>query len=275
MNMDHMFIMRLAALLFGGGIASCLFPGKSRMSHVLFLLLVLAETAVAHATIPDGWWFLLPGAKLHICHVSTEDSVRMIAAAKKEGLDVTAEVTPHHLTLTEDDINEDDANYKVNPPLRTNKDKDMLIKGLKDGTIDIIATDHAPHHLTEKDRGFVEAPFGISGLETAVAIIMTDLVKKNVITPLEMADKMSYTPAKIIGIDKGTLLVGKTADITIIDPDAEYVIDSKTFASRGKNTPFNGKKVSGEIKYTIAGGKIVYSNINGTEVIIDKDVPKL
>ena len=191
------------------------------------------------------------GAKLHICHVSTEDSVRMIAAAKKEGLDVTAEVTPHHLTLTEDDINEDDANYKVNPPLRTNKDKDMLIKGLKDGTIDIIATDHAPHHLTEKDRGFVEAPFGISGLETAVAIIMTDLVKKNVITPLEMADKMSYTPAKIIGIDKGTLLVGKTADITIIDPDAEYVIDSKTFASRGKNTPFNGKKVSGEIKYTI------------------------
>ena len=215
------------------------------------------------------------GAKLHICHVSTEDSVRMIAAAKKEGLDVTAEVTPHHLTLTEDDINEDDANYKVNPPLRTNKDKDMLIKGLKDGTIDIIATDHAPHHLTEKDRGFVEAPFGISGLETAVAIIMTDLVKKNVITPLEMADKMSYTPAKIIGIDKGTLLVGKTADITIIDPDAEYVIDSKTFASRGKNTPFNGKKVSGEIKYTIAGGKIVYSNINGPEVIIDKDVPKL
>ena len=206
------------------------------------------------------------GAKLHICHVSTEDSVRMIAAAKKEGLDVTAEVTPHHLTLTEDDINEDDANYKVNPPLRTNKDKDMLIKGLKDGTIDIIATDHAPHHLTEKDRGFVEAPFGISGLETAVAIIMTDLVKKNVITPLEMADKMSYTPAKIIGIDKGTLLVGKTADITIIDPDAEYVIDSKTFASRGKNTPFNGKKVSGEI---------IYSNINGTEVIIDKDVPKL
>ena len=164
---------------------------------------------------------------------------------------------------------------RVNPPIRTEADRLAVIEGLKDGTIDIIATDHAPHHLTEKDRGFVEAPFGISGLETAVAIIMTDLVKKNVITPLEMADKMSYTPAKIIGIDKGTLLVGKTADITIIDPDAEYVIDSKTFASRGKNTPFNGKKVSGEIKYTIAGGKIVYSNINGTEVIIDKDVPKL
>ena len=163
----------------------------------------------------------------------------------------------------------------IDPSLRPLISISLSLLVLNGGTIDIIATDHAPHHLTEKDRGFVEAPFGISGLETAVAIIMTDLVKKNVITPLEMADKMSYTPAKIIGIDKGTLLVGKTADITIIDPDAEYVIDSKTFASRGKNTPFNGKKVSGEIKYTIAGGKIVYSNINGTEVIIDKDVPKL
>ena len=162
------------------------------------------------------------GAKLHICHVSTEDSVRMIAAAKKEGLDVTAEVTPHHLTLTEDDINEDDANYKVNPPLRTNKDKDMLIKGLKDGTIDIIATDHAPHHLTEKDRGFVEAPFGISGLETAVAIIMTDLVKKNVITPLEMADKMSYTPAKIIGIDKAFWGITRNISVRIINNIASF-----------------------------------------------------
>ena len=141
------------------------------------------------------------GAKLHICHVSTEDSVRMIAAAKKEGLDVTAEVTPHHLTLTEDDINEDDANYKVNPPLRTNKDKDMLIKGLKDGTIDIIATDHAPHHLTEKDRGFVEAPFGISGLETAVAII---IIPKDIASIIETGTpSFSLT---LINISKGMFL---------------------------------------------------------------------
>ena len=214
-------------------------------------------------------------ATICIQHISSAVSVELVGTAKKLGADVHAESTPQHFSLTEDIVLEKGTLARVNPPIRTEADRLAVIEGLKDGTIDIIATDHAPHHLTEKDRGFVEAPFGISGLETAVAIIMTDLVKKNVITPLEMADKMSYTPAKIIGIDKGTLLVGKTADITIIDPDAEYVIDSKTFASRGKNTPFNGKKVSGEIKYTIAGGKIVYSNINGTEVIIDKDVPKL
>lgn len=215
------------------------------------------------------------GAKLHLCHCSTEDSVRMIADAKKEGMDITAEVTPHHFTLTEDAITEDDANYKMNPPLRTRKDVDKLIEGLKSGVIDCIATDHAPHHKTEKERGFVDAPFGITGLETSVALTITELVKKGVLTPLQMAERMSYTPAKIIGIDKGTLLPGKTADITIIDPDKEYVIDSNTFASKGHNTPFDGKKVSGQVRYTIVSGKIVYSNNNGTEVIIDKDVPKL
>ena len=215
------------------------------------------------------------GAKLHLCHCSTEGSVRMIADAKKEGMDITAEVTPHHFTLTEDAITEDDANYKMNPPLRTRKDVDKLIEGLKSGVIDCIATDHAPHHKTEKERGFVDAPFGITGLETSVALTITELVKKGVLTPLQMAERMSYTPAKIIGIDKGTLLPGKTADITIIDPDKEYVIDSNTFASKGHNTPFDGKKVSGQVRYTIVSGKVVYSNNNGTEVIIDKDVPKL
>jgi len=215
------------------------------------------------------------GAKLHLCHCSTEDSVRMIADAKKEGMDITAEVTPHHFTLTEDAITEDDANYKMNPPLRTRKDVDKLIEGLKSGVIDCIATDHAPHHKTEKERGFVDAPFGITGLETSVALTITELVKKGVLTPLQMAERMSYTPAKIIGIDKGTLLPGKAADITIIDPDKEYVIDSNTFASKGHNTPFDGKKVSGQVRYTIVSGKVVYSNNNGTEVIIDKDVPKL
>ncbi len=215
------------------------------------------------------------GARLHLCHCSTEDSVRMIEDAKKEGMDITAEVTPHHLTLTEDAITEDDADFKMNPPLRTRKDVDRLREGIKSGIIDCIATDHAPHHKTEKERGFVEAPFGITGLETSVAITITELVKTGILTPLQMAERMSYTPAKIIGIDKGTLLPGKAADITIIDPDAEYVIDSNTFASKGHNTPFNGKKVSGEVRYTIAAGKVVYSNNNGTEVIIDKDVPKL
>ena len=193
------------------------------------------------------------GAKLHLCHCST----------------------PHHFILTEDAITEDDANYKMNPPLRTRKDVDKLIEGLKSGVIDCIATDHAPHHKTEKERGFVDAPFGITGLETSVALTITELVKKGVLTPLQMAERMSYTPAKIIGIDKGTLLPGKAADITIIDPDKEYVIDSNTFASKGHNTPFDGKKVSGQVRYTIVSGKVVYSNNNGTEVIIDKDVPKL
>lgn len=215
------------------------------------------------------------GARLHLCHCSTEDSVRMIEDAKKEGMDITAEVTPHHLTLTEDAITEDNADFKMNPPLRTRKDVDRLREGIKSGIIDCIATDHAPHHKTEKERGFVEAPFGITGLETSVAITITELVKTGILTPLQMAERMSYTPAKIIGIDKGTLHPGKAADITIIDPDAEYVIDSNTFASKGHNTPFNGKKVSGEVRYTIVAGKVVYSNNNGTEVIIDKDVPKL
>ena len=198
------------------------------------------------------------GARLHLCHCSTEDSVRMIEDAKKEGMDITAEVTPHHLTLTEDAITEDDADFKMNPPLRTRKDVDRLREGIKSGIIDCIATDHAPHHKTEKERGFVEAPFGITGLETSVAITITELVKTGILTPLQMAERMSYTPAKIIGIDKGTLLPGRIADITIIDPDKEYVIDSSTFVSMGKNQPFDGKKVKGEVRYTLVGGEVIY-----------------
>ncbi|MGN0327738.1 MAG: dihydroorotase [Lachnospira sp.] len=215
------------------------------------------------------------GAQLHICHCSTQDGIRMVEEAKKDGIKVTCEVTPHHLILTEDDIEGDDANYKINPPVRTKNDLETLRDGLKKGVIDSISTDHAPHHATEKARGFVEAPFGISGLETAVPLMITEMVDKGVITPLEMADKMSYSPAKILGIDKGTLLVDRAADITVIDPEYEYVIDSNTFASKGKNTPFNGKKVKGQVRYTMVGGKVVYSNCNGTEIIIDKDVPKL
>lgn len=215
------------------------------------------------------------GAKLHLCHCSTYDSVNMVEQAKKEGLKVSAEVTPHHFTLTEDDITSDDANYKMNPPLRTTKDKDKLIEGLKNGIMDTISTDHAPHHVTEKERGFSNAPFGITGLETSVCLTMTELVNKGILTPLQMAEKMSYNPAQIINSDKGTLLVGRAADITIIDPNDEYVIDSSQFASKGKNTPFNGKKVKGRVVYTIVSGKIVYSYKPGFECIVDKDVPKL
>lgn len=198
------------------------------------------------------------GARLHLCHCSTKDSVRMIELAKEENLPVTGEVCPHHFILTSDDIVADDANYKMNPPLRTKEDRDALVKGLKDGVFDVISTDHAPHSREEKQRSMTEAPFGIVGLETAVALTMTELVDKGVLTPLQMAEKMSYNPAKIIHSEGGRLEVGRPADITIIDPEKEYVIDSKTFESKGKNTPFNGKKVKGMVKATICDGEIAY-----------------
>ena len=163
----------------------------------------------------------------------------------------------------------------MNPPLRKQEDVDALIKGLADGTMDCISTDHAPHHVTEKERPFADAPFGITGLETSVSLTMTELVNKGIITPMKMVELMSYNPAQIIHSDKGTLLPGRAADITIINPDDEYVIDSTKFASLGKNTPFNGKQVKGRVVYTIAGGKTVYSYRPGFECIVDKDVPKL
>ncbi len=212
------------------------------------------------------------GARLHLCHCSTKDSVRMIEDAKKEGLQVTGEVTPHHFTLTEKSVTSDDANFKMNPPLRTQDDVDALKDGLKHGIMDCISTDHAPHHKTEKERPFAEAPFGITGLETSVAITITELVNTGILTPLQMADKMSYSPATIIKSDRGTLLPGRIADITIINPNDQYMIDSNTFASLGKNTPFNGKTVKGRVVYTIVGGKTVYSYRPGRESIVDKDV---
>ncbi len=215
------------------------------------------------------------GAQLHLCHCSTEDSVRMVEEAKKEGLPVTAEVCPHHFTLTEDDIPGDDANYKMNPPLRAKADVAALVAGLGSGVMDVISTDHAPHHKTEKALSFTEAPFGITGLETSVCLTITELVNKGVITPLQMAERMSYTPAKVLNSDKGTLLPGKIADITVIDPEEKYVIDSSKFVSLGKNTPFDGKEVQGKVRYTIVGGKVVYSCVGGSECIVEKDVPKV
>lgn len=199
------------------------------------------------------------GAQLHLCHCSTQDSIRMVEMAKKEGLPVTAEVCPHHFAMSEDDITSDDANFKMNPPLRSKQDVEALKEGLKNDIIDVIATDHAPHHKTEKALSLEEAPFGITGLETAVPLTITVLVEAGIITPMQMAEKMSYNPAKIIGIDKGTLLPGKIADITIIDPNAEYEIDSKTFVSLGKNTPFDGWKVKGKVMKTIVAGEVIYS----------------
>lgn len=198
------------------------------------------------------------GVRLHLCHCSTKDSVRMIQLAKEENLPVTGEVCPHHFTLTSEDIKEDDANYKMNPPLRTKEDKDALILGLKEDIIDVISTDHAPHSREEKNQSMKTAPFGIVGLETSVALTMTELVHTGILTPMQMAAKMSYNPAQVIHSDRGRLEVGSPADVTIIDPDTEYVIDSMDFLSKGKNTPFNGRKVKGQVVTTICDGKIVY-----------------
>lgn len=200
------------------------------------------------------------GAKLHLCHCSTKDSVRMVEEAKKDGVDVTAEVCPHHFTLCDEDITGDDGNYKMNPPLRSRADMETLKEGIKAGIMEVISTDHAPHSAEEKSGGFKSSPFGIVGLETSAALTMTELVDKGYLTPMGMAERMSYNPAKVIGIDKGTLNVGKTADIVVFDPDSEYEIDVNTFESKGKNTPFNGKKVKGRVKYTICSGKIVYKD---------------
>jgi dihydroorotase len=198
------------------------------------------------------------GAKLHLCHCSTKDSVLMVYLAKQEGLPVTAEVCPHHFTLSDMDIKSADANYKMNPPLRSPEDVQALKEGLKNGIMDVIATDHAPHTEEEKNRPLAEAPFGIVGLETAAALTWTELVLPGYLTPMEMVEKMSWNPAKILGIKKGTLEEGRMADITVFDPSAAYAIDKNKFASKGRNTPFDGREVQGRIKATVVKGKVVY-----------------
>lgn len=214
------------------------------------------------------------GAQLHLCHCSTEDSVKMVKLAKEEGLKVSAEVCPHHFTLTSDDIKkfvpqiengiliphetDADTNYKMNPPLRMKKDVEALKEGLRDNIMDVISTDHAPHTFDDKNTSMKKAPFGIVGLETAACLAYTELVLGGYLTPMQMAEKMSYNPAKIIGIDKGDIQKGKKADVVIFDPKETYKIDKNTFASKGRNTPFDGREVTGRVKVTICDGNIVY-----------------
>jgi dihydroorotase len=204
-------------------------------------------------------------ARLHIAHVSTKGSVELIRRAKEEGISVTAEVTPHHLTLTEERIacaspnKSFDTNAKVNPPLRTKEDVQALIKGLKNGVIDAIATDHAPHTLADKNCGLELAAFGISGLETALGCLMS-LVHQGEISLTQLISKLTCEPAKVIGRngELGTLKTGAPANITILDPDREWIVNSRDFASKGKNTPYDGYKFKGKVMATIANGRIVY-----------------
>jgi dihydroorotase len=204
----------------------------------------------------------LTGGRLHIAHVTTEGSVDLIRWAKEKGVKVTAEATPHHLTLTEERVIGYDTNAKVNPPLRTKRDIQALIQGLNDNTIDIIATDHAPHTQADKLCQFNLAPFGISGFETALGSLM-GLVYQGEISLITLIAKLTGEPARIIGNKYGglgTLAIGASADVTLFDPALEWVVDTKAFASKGKNTPLAGERLKGKVMATIYGGKLVYKD---------------
>ena len=198
------------------------------------------------------------GVRLHLCHCSTKDSVRMVELAKEEGLPVTAEVCPHHFCMTSDDITEDDGNYKMNPPLRTAKDRQQIIEGLADGTIDLIATDHAPHSMEEKNKPLTEAPSGITGLETSLALGITSLVRPGHLTLLQLLEKMTVNPAKLYHLPYGQIKEGAAADLVIFDPEECW--KPGDYASKSCNTPFTGQELFGKVKYTICGGKTVYSD---------------
>jgi len=239
---------------------------------------VLASGGVMH----EGYWSVLLGMKgmasaaeeimvarnimlarmanwkVHMQHLSCRESVELVRTARKKGIPVSAEATPHHIALTDVEIKKFDTNYKMNPPLRSEEDRQALIEGVADDTITVIATDHAPHTRTAKMVEFDYAPCGIIGLETAFPLCFTELVKKEVISLPRLIKKMTVGPAEVIGIDNYSMAPGNAADFTVIDPEAEYVIDKETFKSKSRNTPFDGRKVSGRVVMTAVGGKIVH-----------------
>lgn len=198
------------------------------------------------------------GCHYHVCHVSSKESVRVIRDAKKAGIHVTAEVTPHHLLLNENDVKADDTNFKMNPPLRAKEDQKALMEGLLDGTIDFIATDHAPHAENEKAKGYLESPFGIVGLETAFPLLYTNLVQSKEITLAQLVDWLTVKPAEVFNLPYGILKEGTVADITLVDLEKEETINKNRFYSKGRNTPFHNWNVRGLPILTIAEGQIVF-----------------
>ncbi len=195
---------------------------------------------------------------VHICHVSTYSGVRLIRDAKRAGVKVTAETCPHYFAATDEVILGYDTNTKVNPPIREEKDRQAILEGLKDGTLDCIVTDHAPHHADDKNVEYPLAAFGISGIETSLGFALEYLYKTGTLTLPQIADKMSYQPAKVLGLEGGEIAEGKVADLTIVGVDEEWTVDSSKFVSKGKNTPFNGYRLSGVVKYTIVDGDVKY-----------------
>ena len=200
----------------------------------------------------------LTGGHVHLAHMSTKGSVELIRWGKERGIAVTAEACPHHLSLTEESVRGYDTNAKMNPPLRTEEDVEALREAVKDGTIDLVATDHAPHHYDEKEREFADAPNGIVGLETALAVVVTNLVEPGLLTFTDLVDRMSCTPARVFKLPGGTLKRGATADITIFDPKARWKVDPSTFLSKGRNTPYVGMTLVGRTACTIVAGSVVY-----------------
>jgi len=198
------------------------------------------------------------GGRLHVAHLSTAEGVELIRAAKKKKIQVTAEVTPHHLSLSEEALSTYDSRFKMNPPLRTQRDLEALREGLKDGTIDAVATDHAPHSAAEKEQGLVQAPFGVVGLETALAVLMTEMVHRGALKLETLVDALTRRPANTLGLDRGTLKTGAVADVTIFDPEAEWVVEAGAFASKGINTPFLGWRLKGRVTDVLAGGRHLY-----------------
>ncbi len=194
----------------------------------------------------------------HICHISTKTSVDMIRSAKQRGVEVTCETCPHYYSFTVEEVLESGVNAKMNPPLREEKDRQAIIAGIKDGTIDAIITDHAPHAEEEKARGLASAPNGIIGFETALGATITNLVDPGLISYLDMVRVMSYNPSKLLGIDRGEIKEGKVADLTIFDPNREYVYLKENIVSKSKNTPWINKKLKGQVRYTIVSGRVVY-----------------
>ncbi|PYZ93218.1 dihydroorotase [Salipaludibacillus keqinensis] len=239
------------SLLYGGAVHKGAFSEKTNIPGILSVtesVHIARDVLLAEAT----------GAHYHVCHVSTKESVRVIRDAKRAGIHVTAEVTPHHLILSEDNIPGDDANYKMNPPLRGEDDRQALIEGLLDGTLDFIATDHAPHTLEEKQLPMVEAPFGIVGLEIAYPLLYTHLVKEGVMTEKQLIDWLTEKPAEAFRLPYGKLEKGGLADFTIIDRTKQMNVDPNTFYSKGKNTPFGGSSLQAWPTMTVYQGNIAW-----------------
>ncbi|HVH38735.1 MAG TPA: dihydroorotase [Gemmatimonadaceae bacterium] len=200
----------------------------------------------------------LTGGHVHLCHLSTKGSVDLVRWGKDQGVNVTAEVCSHHISLTEDAVEGFNTNAKMNPPLRTRRDVEALQAGLKDGTIDLLVTDHAPHHYDEKEREFADAPNGIVGLETALGVNITWLVETGILTIPQLVDRMACLPAKVFHLPGGTLAKGSLADITVFDPRREWVVDPSKFKSKGRNTPYGGRQLRGLATCTIVGGRVVH-----------------